>query len=1138
MLDTSAKEGIFKRTRLVIVDRQPIVLQGLKSVLGAQADFEVIASCSDGTSCIQAIRSLTPDIALLADTLPDLTASEILAIAKAESLSTRLVFFTDSDTDQDLTLAVAAGACDAIAKYAAPDAMLRSLRLVTKRSVFLEQSDPSSTGKEAASGKIEKLLELLTPRERQIVRLVSKGMSNKEIADQLNVSDGTVKVHLHNIFQKLEITNRTVLATLALLQRPSGFGMFSLALLAVAVADKLKASEVNHMLSVGDHLGPAAADAEYELWKRAILLHVIDAQSDEKPTFTDRDVSAEVSQISSVASAIEALRTVEQSAGSKSRKDYNSVGSSTPDRATPSLQGINVARIGGDPTAEDLFSRGISNPTLIHAGYGTFVTLTGALIYALSDSHLALLSHDPAKAPLDNFSDISGDNAATKLAAIINPDDNHVDHSATGFFAHDSRLPSAFVIPEKESAAGEGTRNHVIDGTAGETLQTLAGLLHFAHDADIGGYSHDQLMDGDVDDGVVHRSAALPNSTSSGSVFNFASGPSRINLAAFGALAWLHMTAASKSIPPHTVAWIFNSASNETVIYVNSTDHVLEIGDRGLMEVHLQGTVSIAEADLVGQPTDAAAAIAMDQLEAAVTSVTATGIIESTESAHTDIGTSEGPFGTAGVWDVLTDVGLRTEFAPPRTPFGETGGFGGFIGDPARTTDESVDGAGASADASSSPCAAVVGSAGDGNSQDVLEPWSAKEAGAELTEAGFIPRSDIGGESEHQSAASATSGRSANTAETDCVEHGKPVHSTSTNAPEAAKIGESRSAAADNGDREKSQHAHEQMSARAPPPDVDEVKSMPGHRAGNDHEHGPLALDGSLGRANIAEPGGLDHSNSHASERGPATAATKTEAKATRDNSVGNDNEHHSWTPADTPGSAKMAESSSVEHGNKWEAPTSAHGPEAEESVATAGSEDRGSTQHAAEPEPAKAAVTTELAEIDSRSGKGAGDSANHGAPNASASAAETTAKLADLQHGNPGHNLPPTFANASETTDMAESSAAKGGSAGNGNSQQATQPAAIALVTAQPAKTAFETGVDQAPVFRFNSEATPFTLIVAAGPKEAHIPLDAHDPRGQAASPDMLVKILYNALDEHAANQSNSGPHHSTAPAPHDLLI
>ncbi|WP_257187343.1 LuxR C-terminal-related transcriptional regulator [Bradyrhizobium sp. WBAH42] len=1530
MLDTSAKERIFKRIRLVIVDRQPIVLQGLKSVLGAQPDFDVVASCSDGTSCIQAIRNLTPDVALLADTLPDLTASEILAIAKAERLPTRLVFFTDSDTDHDLTSAIAAGACHAIAKYVAPDAMLRSLRLMTKRS-FLEQSDLSPTAEETDSGKNENLLELLTPRERQIVRLVSEGMSNKEIAHQLNVSDGTVKVHLHNIFQKLEITNRTVLATLALLQRPSGFGMLSLALLAVAIADELKASEANDLLPHDDSTGSAAEHAEYELWKRAILRHVIVADSDEKPSLTQRGVLVGASQISTAASAIEALRTAEQSAGVKSWKDYSSVGSSTPGSATPSLRGMNDAQIGGESTAEHLFSRLTSNPTLVHGGYGTFATLTGALIYALSDPHLALLSHDPAKAPLDSFVDVTGYKAATKLAAISNADDNHVDDSVQGFRAHDSRLSSAFVAAENESAAGEG-----------ETLQKLAGLVHFGHDAGSGGYSGDKLMGGNVAENVVHRDPTDSDSTSSGSVFNFASGPSRINLAAFGALARLHMTAASKSIPPHTIAWIFDSASNETIVYVNATDHVLKIGDRDLLEIHLQGGVSIAESDFVGQPTAAAAALTLEQLEEALTSVTATETVLSTDSVHTVIGTRESAFGTAGVWDILADVDWRTEFAP------------------ARTTEERVDRADGSArtspivlahaaavtavesltfmsqriDADTGP--SIAGSAGGSNSQHVLEPWPAKETGAEQIEAGFIPGSDVGDENANQSPASDPSGRSAKTAETDRVEHGNSVHSTSTNAPEAAEFGESSPATAHRDDREGARHAPEQMSERAGARDVAELKSMPGNRAGNDNAHdsvasddssgpaktaepggldhsnphaseresakaapetakvksmpgnragndnahdspasddssgpaktaepgglghsnshapergeakavtetakvksmpgnragndnahdsvasddssgpaktaepggldhrpggldhsnphaseresakaatetakvksmpgnragndnahdsvasddssgpaktaepggldhsnphaseresakaatetaevksmpgnragndnahdspasddssGPaktaepggldhsnshapergeakaatetakvksmpgnragndnahdsLASDGSSGPAKTAEPGGLDHSNPHASDRRSATAATETaevksmpgnradndnlhdsvasddssgpaktaepggldhsnphaserrsataatetaevksmpgnragnddahdslvsddssglaktaepggldhsnshasergEAKAATETAeamaipgkdVGNDNEHHSWTPADTPGSAKMAEPGGVEHSNEWEHSASAHGPKDDENAAAAGSADRVGTQNVAEPEPAKAAATAELPETLFTSEKGVGDGDNHRASNASMSA---TAATADLQHSNSGYNLPSTSPNASAATEIAESSATRGDGAGNGNPQHATQPAAIALAAAQPANAAFETGgADQERVFRFDSDATPFTLIVRAEPSEVHIPLDPPVQPGQVATPDILVKILPNALDEHAANHGNNGPHHATVPAHHDLLI
>ena len=97
MLDVSADHGTFTHCiRLVIADRQPIVLQGLKSVFAAQRDFEIIASCSTGASCLEAIRNLAPDVALLANTLRDVTASEILAIVKAEHLPTRLVFFTET----------------------------------------------------------------------------------------------------------------------------------------------------------------------------------------------------------------------------------------------------------------------------------------------------------------------------------------------------------------------------------------------------------------------------------------------------------------------------------------------------------------------------------------------------------------------------------------------------------------------------------------------------------------------------------------------------------------------------------------------------------------------------------------------------------------------------------------------------------------------------------------------------------------------------------------------------------------------------------------------------------------------------------------------------------------------------------
>ncbi|MBR1123483.1 response regulator transcription factor [Bradyrhizobium lablabi] len=204
-------------TRLVIADRHPIVLQGLMSVFAAQRDFNIVAWCNSGTSCLEAIRNLAPDIALLGDSFPDVTASEILAIADDENFPIQLVFFTAAVENGDLAAAIAAGSCNVISKYANNETLLRSLRLVAEGVSLLPEPSPelAPTGREVNVAKIENVLALLTDREREIMHLVAEGLSNKAIARRLNISQGTIKVHLHHIYQKLEIRNRTALAALA-----------------------------------------------------------------------------------------------------------------------------------------------------------------------------------------------------------------------------------------------------------------------------------------------------------------------------------------------------------------------------------------------------------------------------------------------------------------------------------------------------------------------------------------------------------------------------------------------------------------------------------------------------------------------------------------------------------------------------------------------------------------------------------------------------------------------------------------------------------------------------------------------------------------------------------------------------------
>jgi two-component system nitrate/nitrite response regulator NarL len=203
-------------TTVLIAGRYPVVLLGLSAVLAAHRGFNIVASCSDGASCIQALRNLVPDIAILDLSMPGVTGLEILSIVNSENLSTRLVFLTVSDEDSEPVMSAAADGYSVIPKDVTPEALVQSLRQIAEGQLPVLPSEQAiSRGQSAVT---ENALTTLTDRERQIMRLVSEGLSNKEIGRRLNIADGTIKVHLHNIFQKLEISNRTVLAALAISQ--------------------------------------------------------------------------------------------------------------------------------------------------------------------------------------------------------------------------------------------------------------------------------------------------------------------------------------------------------------------------------------------------------------------------------------------------------------------------------------------------------------------------------------------------------------------------------------------------------------------------------------------------------------------------------------------------------------------------------------------------------------------------------------------------------------------------------------------------------------------------------------------------------------------------------------------------------
>ncbi|WP_194480236.1 LuxR C-terminal-related transcriptional regulator [Bradyrhizobium sp. CCBAU 53338] len=1053
MLDVTAKQWIFQRIRLVIVDRQPIVLQGLKSVLGAQQEFDVVASSSDGTSCLEAIRNLTPDVALVADTLPDLTVSEILAIVKAENLPTRLVFFTESDTDHELAAAIAAGACSAISKYDSPETMLRSLRLMAKRGVSLERSDLSPAGKDADVGKIEKLLGQLTQRERQIVRLVSEGMSNKEIARQINVSQGTVKVHLHNIFQKLEITNRTVLATIALLQRTSVFGTLALAFLAFAIEDELKASEAvkasgaNDRLSNDGSIGHASQHTEYEPWKKAILRHRIAWESSETPPPTLRDFLAKMGQVTTAATAMEALRAAEQVGGPKPWNDHGPVGSSTPSLPALLPRGASDAQLGDLPPDHQL-PPPPSNPMSFQGGYGTFAALTGALIYALNDPHLAAQAHEAGKGSIDGFLGPAGENATTKLAAITDAGSHHVDDPAPAF--PESHQPSAGVTTGHESAAGE-PRGQTGDGAVGDNLQPV-GSTDLGHDAGAEAYGRDQMIEGHVGENAVQPPPSDSSSTSSASAFDFASGSSRISLEAFGALAWLHMTAASKSIPPHTLAWIYDAASNETIVYVNSTDHSLDIGDRGLVEVHLQGIVSVAESDFVAQPEAASIAVTLEQLEQALPSAIATEETAlSTDNVQGTAGSSDGAFGTSGAWSILADDGSRFLFRQIGDGSGNSARSVSFTGDPADATEESDGPPAASAPPSSVVHAHRVTVAANENPASKSEPTNANTSVSSTAQSEIVQTSVVTatGATEADSAPGSSGEHRAAASEEHDNEHGNSGHSNSANATDSVEQDVATSDSASHGN---SQQAHEK------------------EHGNSDHSASASVADAAVSTADAATADNASHGNS----------------QQAHDKEHGNSDHSASASVADAAVSAEpdAATADSASHGNSQQAHEKEHGnsdhsasvnatdaaDSAEPDAATADSASHGNSQNASAQGSAQAAEAHDKEHGNSdhsgsanatdaadsvEPGVVTADSASHGnSQNASEQGSAQAAEAHDKEQGNSDH---PASANASKAADGVGQDVATTDGAGPGNSQHASEPgpakaAATASAEADPA--------------------------------------------------------------------------------------
>jgi two-component system nitrate/nitrite response regulator NarL len=205
--------------RLVIADDHPLVLRGISDFLDAQAGLAVVARCANGADALEAIRTLKPEIAVLDLLMPGMNGLEVLADANKENLATRIVFLSAAIRSRDIVQAMSEGAYGLLRKECDPDELLHCVRAIAAGQKFLPYKLLEHTrADEGKSGAAVPIGNLLTPSEWKVVMLVAEGLSNKDIARKLQITEGTVKTHLNHIFQKTGVTNRTALANLAFQQ--------------------------------------------------------------------------------------------------------------------------------------------------------------------------------------------------------------------------------------------------------------------------------------------------------------------------------------------------------------------------------------------------------------------------------------------------------------------------------------------------------------------------------------------------------------------------------------------------------------------------------------------------------------------------------------------------------------------------------------------------------------------------------------------------------------------------------------------------------------------------------------------------------------------------------------------------------
>ena len=206
-----------KRIRLVLADDHPIVLDGLEQLFSTEPDLEVVARATSAEGAVRALDEFRPDVLVLDLAMPGHDGIWVMEQAATRRLPTRIVLLTAHLDEHKLLGAVRLNVAGVVLKEMAPRLLVECVRKVHAGEKWLEKQSVTRAMDRMVKreSEIQRLSRLLTPRELEIVRLAAEGLRNREIAERLTITEGTVKIHLHNIYEKLGVTGRPQLILLA-----------------------------------------------------------------------------------------------------------------------------------------------------------------------------------------------------------------------------------------------------------------------------------------------------------------------------------------------------------------------------------------------------------------------------------------------------------------------------------------------------------------------------------------------------------------------------------------------------------------------------------------------------------------------------------------------------------------------------------------------------------------------------------------------------------------------------------------------------------------------------------------------------------------------------------------------------------